>query len=114
MVLLKLKGKAAAAIKHIRAETWPEVRENLAREFGVYTTIEAVIKQIEDLRQGANESFAAYRRRTLEIIDNLHKYEPANRADTAMIRSLRIHFICGLRNNQLKQMAKTRKTYDAD
>lgn len=104
VVLMKLKGKAAAALHRIRARTWAEVKENLLSEFGTSESIESVIKKIEGLRQGPSEEFAAYKKRTLAMRDSLYAYEEAG-GIAAMEKSLRMHFIGGLNNVNLKQMA---------
>ncbi|XP_055522809.1 uncharacterized protein LOC129716989 [Wyeomyia smithii] len=67
VVLLKLKGKAAAVLPRIKAESWPEVKRNLIKEFGSIENIESVIKRIETLRQEPSEDYSAYKRRTIEM-----------------------------------------------
>ena len=70
VVLLKLRGKAAAAISRLKADTWPEVKSNLIREFGYNTPIETLLGKIETLRQNPDDSFQEYKNRTLHIKDN--------------------------------------------
>ncbi|XP_055522942.1 putative uncharacterized protein DDB_G0286901 [Wyeomyia smithii] len=113
VVLLKLKGKAAAALPRIRAVTWPAVKRNLIKEFGTVQAIEVVIKQIETLRQEPNEEFNSYKRRASDIKELLDVYEDGG-GNSAMEKSLRLHFIGGLRNNHLKQMARGKRNLSLD
>ena len=107
VVLLKLKGKAAAAIRRIKAATWPEVKANLMKEFGDLTPVEAVLEKIETLRQGPNESFHKYKIRVLGLKSDLQSYNDNDGQNCkAMDKNLRLHCIGGLRNRQLVQMAQ--------
>ena len=107
VVLLKLKGKAAAAIRRIKAATWPEVKTNLMKEFGDLTPAEAVLEKIETLRQGPNESFHKYKIRVLGLKSDLQSYNDNDGQNCkAMDKNLRLHCIGGLRNRQLVQMAQ--------
>ncbi|XP_055527494.1 uncharacterized protein DDB_G0287625-like [Wyeomyia smithii] len=116
VVLLKLKGKAAAVLPRIKAESWPEVKRNLIKEFGSIENIESVIKRIETLRQEPSEDYSAYKRRTIEIKELLDTFEKNQEgaAGSAVERSLRIHFIGGLRISHLKLMAGGNKKLSLD
>ena len=95
IILLKLKGKAAAAIHKVRADTWQQVKQNLYKEFGENISIGAVIIQVETLRQGVYETFPKYKRRVLKIKRQIDYYE--NKCEkSCMIVSLRLHCIAGL------------------
>ena len=65
VVLLKLKGKAAAAISRLKADTCPEVKLNLIQEFGDNTSIEVLLRNIETLRQNPEKSFREYKNRKI-------------------------------------------------
>lgn len=109
---MKLKGKAAAFINRIKADNWDDMKINLKEQFGISITVEEILQQIETLQQEFNESFKDYTNRALRIqecIDALEKQQGANQASFAE-KSLKIHFIGGLRNSNLKQTAKTQRT----
>lgn len=113
IVLLKLKGPAAAYFKRIRGDTWEEVKENLEREFKPQFKLEELLQKIETLEQGVKESFQSYKDRALMLKERIDEYEGENEDDpekeSYAERSLRIHFLGGLKNKDLKNLAKTQK-----
>ena len=74
VIILKLKGKAVTKINEIKADTWPEIKQNLRKEFGGYKSIYEVINEIETLRQGVDETFAVYKKRVLGLKEYLDLY----------------------------------------
>ena len=103
VVLLKLKGKAAAAIRRLRADTWPEVKLNLIKEFGDNTPIETLLENIETLRQNSDESFQDYKNRTLHIKSKIDEYNGCE--SEVLSRHRKLHCIGGLRDSRLIQIA---------
>lgn len=80
-------------------------------EFGRTTKLEEVINKIETLEQGTTETFKEYRERGLHLQNLIDAYEPEG--DYAK-RTLRLHFLSGLINKNLKQLAKTQKSKTFD
>lgn len=123
IVLLKLKGPAAIHFKRIKGETWPEIRACLEKEFGTNVKLEELMQQIETLEQGQNETFQSYKDRALTLKEHIDEYEPKKTENSAANdeeeeeevkesfaeRSLRLHFLGGLKNRNLKNLAKTQK-----
>lgn len=110
VVLLKLKEKALKCINRIKGQTWPEVKRNLLKEFSTISSAEEILQKIETLEQGYNESFKHYKERALEILESIQSIEPLGQAQPSFPeRSLKIHFLSGLRNSNLKQLAKTQR-----
>ena len=95
-MLLKLKGKAAAAISRLKADTWPEDKLNLIKEFGDNTPIEVLLRNIETLRQNPDESFQEYKNRTLHLKDKLEAYDGCE--SEVLNRHIRLHCIGGLKD----------------
>lgn len=130
VVLLKLKGPAAAYFKRIKGDKWPEVKEKLEKEFGTNVKLEELFQKIETLEQGANESFQSYKDRVLTLKEYIDEYEKKDKQENTKkgnskededdeeeeeeesfaLRSLRIHFLGGLKNRNLKNLAKIQKT----
>lgn len=114
VVLSKLKGPAAAQFKRINAETWREVRDNLQKEFGDNLKLEEVFRKVETLEQGPTETFQSYKDRTLILKAHIDEYEKNherlnNDNETYAHRNLRLHFLGGLKNRNLKTLAKSHK-----
>lgn len=121
IVLMKLKGKAATFINRIKSETWAEMLPKLRSTFSKVVSAEEILQKIETLEQGFKESFTDYADRALRIQEYVEQLQegqqqPQQQAQQqpAQItvfaeRSLRIHFIGGLRNANLKQVAKAQK-----
>lgn len=116
IVLMKLKGKAATFINRIKSETWDEMLKKLRSTFSKIVSSEEILQQIVGLEQGFKESFIDYTDRALRIQECLEQLEeqpeqPQQQQHKATFseKSLRIHFIGGLRNGNLKQVAKAQK-----
>lgn len=113
VVLSKLKGPAAIKFKNILADTWEDVRDNLRKEFGSSFKLEELFQKIETLEQGQQETFQSYKDRVLQFKKHIEEYEKENFKDQTFEsyaqRSLRIHFLAGLKNRSLKNLAKTKK-----
>lgn len=123
IVLMKLKGKAASRINRIKAETWEEMEENLTDEFSKKISMEEILSQVESLEQGSRESFTDYADRALRINESIsemencrnlkHKTDEDDEDEEEPLsyaeRSLKIHFLGGLRNKNLKNVAKMMK-----
>lgn len=111
VILSKLKGPASLHFKRVNAETWAKVRDNLQREFGGKLKLEELFHKIETLEQGKTETFQSYKDRVLNIKEFVDEYE-ANRGggdNSYAHRNLRIHFLGGLKNRNLKNLAKAHK-----
>ena len=100
--LLKLKGRAAAAISRLKA--WHEVKLNLIKEFGDNTPIEVLLRNIETLRQNPDKSFREYKNRTLDLKGKLEAYDGCE--SKVLNRHIRLHCIGGLKDSRLIQMAQ--------
>lgn len=121
VVMLKLKGPAAIHFKRIKGETWPEVRTCLEKQFGKNMKLEELMQQIETLEQGQGETFQSYKDRALTLKESIDEYEDkkANasvvdeeedeKKESYALRSLRLHFLGGLKNRNLRELAKTQK-----
>lgn len=111
VVLMKLKGKAASYINRIRSDSWHETRNRIRDQFSKKITVEQILQQIETLEQKDHESFRDYADRALRIkeyLDHIRNPQAEENASFAE-RSLKIHFIGGLRNRNLKQAAKSQR-----
>lgn len=111
VILSKLKGPAALHFKRIHADTWVEIRDNLQREFKGKLKLEELFQKIETLEQGKTETFQSYKDRVLTMKQHIDEYE-ANRGggeNSYALRNLRLHFLGGLKNRNLKNLAKAHK-----
>jgi len=118
IVLMKLKGKAASFINRIKSETLAEMLSKLRSTFSKNISAEEILQNIETLEQGFKESFTNYADRALRIQESLEalqeellqqQQQQLPHITSFAERSLRIHFIGGLRNVNLKQVAKAQK-----
>ncbi|XP_029712225.2 bromodomain-containing protein DDB_G0270170-like isoform X2 [Aedes albopictus] len=110
IVLLKLKGKATAYTSRIQGQTWLEVKQNLIREFSAKLSAEEILQKIEKLEQGFQESFKSYKERGFKILEAIRSIEPPGQLQPSFAeRSLKIHFLSGLRSSHLKLLAKTQR-----
>lgn len=111
VVLLKLKGPASLYFRRIKADTWKEVKTNLIKEFQESFKVEEIFKKIETLEQGYNEQFQSYKDRALALKESIEDYEKIkNENESYALRNLRIHFLAGLKNQHLKNLAKNQKS----
>ncbi|XP_062715963.1 uncharacterized protein LOC134291783 [Aedes albopictus] len=113
IALSKLKGPAALKFKNILANTWDKVKDNLQKEFGISLQLEELFNKIETLEQGKCESFKNYKDRVLQLKRNIDEFEKDYIKDPTIEsyaqRHLRIHFLAGLEDINLKIFAKTKK-----
>lgn len=110
VVLMKLKGRALDRTNKIRGKNWAETRENLIKEFSSVASVENILQKIETLEQGQNENFKNYKKRALNILNEISIIEQKDNIDGQFARrSLKIHFLGGLKNCNLKQLAKTQR-----
>lgn len=119
VVLMKLKGRAATFINRIKSEKWKDMMPKLQKVFGRQVTVEEILQQIETIEQGRNECFKDYVDRALRIkecIDEIetHKNEEEEKKISFAERSLKIHFLGGLKNENLKQTAKAHRLQSFD
>lgn len=109
VVLTKLKGPAAASFKRVFASTWDALRVNLIKEFGERISLEEVFEKVETLAQNQSESYLSYRNRALKLKDLIEELTGLCKEDSYAIKNLRIHFIAGLNNPELKTVARSKK-----
>lgn len=110
IVLLKLKGKATGYSGRIQGQTWLEVKRNLIREFSAKLSAEEILQKIEKLEQGFQESFKSYKERGFKILEAIKSIEPQGQIQPSFAeKSLKIHFLSGLRSSHLKLLAKTQR-----
>lgn len=113
VVLLKLKGPAAGHFKRIKGNKWEDVRECLKKEFGTDIKIEELTQKIETLEQDRQETFQQYKNRVLNIKERLEEFKAHKKEeldeDEFELKLLKQHFLAGLKNKNLKHLAKTQK-----
>lgn len=112
VVLMKLKGKAATYVDRVKAKTWDEMVTKLKAQFGKSITAEGIFEQIVTLDQNSNEPFEEYVDRALKIKENIDELENQREQKHVSIveKGLRIHFIGGMRNKDLKQSALAQRS----
>ena len=111
VVNLKLKGAARSHAKRIQGANWGEVKEALKKNYRTSVSLEDIMRRIETLAQAGDESFEQYARRAMDIKEYIDVYEPRNERneETYSERCLKIHFVGGLRNGSLKELAKSNR-----
>ncbi|XP_058455232.1 uncharacterized protein LOC131432752 [Malaya genurostris] len=113
VILKKLKGNAATFINRIRANTINDVFQNLRDQFAVKVTVEEILIRIETLEQKYGDFFEEYAERALQImefIDTQQENQVTEEVQKSFAeRALTIHFIAGLSNKNLKQLAKNHR-----
>lgn len=108
VVIMKLKGSASKLSRKLKGNTWEETKENLVREFSKAKSMEELAKEIETLEQKPKESFDEYKERALTIKSNIDlATEEDGFGSQYAERTLKIHFLAGLRNTHLKQLGTT-------
>lgn len=103
VIWMKLKGKALQSLPNLKAETWPEVKANLIREFQPQKNSGALMREMETLLQRPNESFNEYKSRGEELYKWIEGEGPF------ALSSLRKHFLGGLRNKGIAQAGKSQR-----
>ena len=105
VVMFKLKGNAASLFNRIVDESWDSVKTNLIKQFGEKVNVEAIFQQVETLQQEFNEPFTTYKERVLKLKKQIMNNYAKNAEDSYAIKSLKIHFLAGLKNQELKTLA---------
>uniref|UniRef100_A0A2M4CWP3 Retrotransposon gag domain-containing protein n=1 Tax=Anopheles darlingi TaxID=43151 RepID=A0A2M4CWP3_ANODA len=109
LVLSKLKGPALESRKKLQAKDWKSLRKLLVDEFKCEIRLEKVIHDLETLQQLPNESYKDYCKRSRKILDLMEQCEDGFSKKPYMQRSIRMHFLAGLRDKGLKNAAQQEK-----
>ena len=110
VVMGKLRRDAAQKAAVIRASTWNAVKKNLQKTFGKTYRMDEVIAQMENLEQRESELFGTYCGRALELKKKAESYDASvDGQESLAARSLKGHFINGLRNRELKRIARAQR-----
>ena len=109
VVMMKMKGKAASLFNRIYAETWEEVKLNLVKLFYEKVNLEEIFHEVETLQQGLNEPFIKFKERALKLKEHIINHDHNTTEDSYAMKNLRIHFLAGLRDKNLKIQARLNK-----
>lgn len=113
-VMFKLKGEAAGSFNRILDDSWNSVKMNLIKVFGEKFSLEAIFQQVETLQQEVNEPFSKYKERVMKLKEHIINNDRANTEDSYALKNLKIHFLAGLKNPELKTLARTNKHLSFD
>lgn len=107
VVMMKMRGNAMKFVNRVKSDTWKETKEKILKEFGAKKSIEEIQVKIENLEQGDDETFRDYKERALTLLEDI---ESLASKDTAYPeKCLKIHFVSGIKNKDLKLSAKREK-----
>ena len=112
--MFKLKVKTASLFNRIVDESWDHVKTNVIKQFGEKVNVEAIFQQVETLQQEFNEPFTTYKERVLKLKEQILNNYATNAEDSYAIKILNIHFLAGLKNQELKTLARTNKHLEFD
>ena len=105
IIISKLMGYAREHLKKIRASTWDEAWTYSRKTFAYKVRLETLMTRIERLNQYEREPFPNYKERVEQLYDDLEILGVINQPYA--VKSLRLHFLAGLKNKNLKHYADT-------